>query len=75
MGVGVPACVCGCVGVVLAVNVEAVKGRNLSNVCAQISISEVTFYDALLRFTLFHLYILTFVVLNCLLVIFIVVFG
>ena len=32
--VGVIDCVCGCVGVVLAVNVEAVEGRNTSSVCA-----------------------------------------
>ena len=32
--VGVIDCVCGCVGVVLAVNVEAVEGRNRSNDCA-----------------------------------------
>ena len=32
--VGVVDGVCGCVGVVLAVNVEAVEGRHVSNVCA-----------------------------------------
>ena len=32
--VGMGVTVCGCVGVVLALNVAVVEGRNTSNVCA-----------------------------------------
>ena len=59
-------CVCGYVGVVLAVNVKAMESRNMSK--------EAMFYDVLLRFTAFYLYTLTFVMLHSLLVIFSVKF-
>ena len=74
--VGVVDGVCGYVGVVLAVNVDSVEGRNISNICA-LSRSQkrcFMFYDVLLRFTLFYLYTLKYAVLNCLPVLFIVGF-
>ena len=66
--VGVVDGVCGCVGVVLVVNVEAVEGRNISNICAPNRSQQrcFMFYDVLLRFTLFYLYTLKYAVLNCL---------
>ena len=61
-------------GVVLAVNVEAVESRNMSNVCALNRFQKRCFYGVLLRSTPFYLYTLTFVALKCLLVLFIVEF-
>ena len=50
--------------VVLALNVKAVEGSNMSNVLCTQSIPGAVFYDALLCFTPFYLYTITFVVLN-----------
>ena len=49
-------------GVVLAVNVEAVEGRNISIMTVHIIDPRS---DVLLCFTTFYLYSLTFVLLNC----------
>ena len=59
-------------GAVLAVNGETVECRNMSTDCAPNRSQTrcfTMFYYVLLRF-LFHLYTLTFVTLNCLLVLF-----
>ena len=62
-----------CVGVVLAVNAQAVEGRNVSNDCALNRYQKrcfSTFYSIL-----FYSYTLTFVMLICLIVFFIVEFD
>ena len=50
-------CLCGCVGVALTVNVKAVEGRNISNVCVlkQSQKPYFMFYYILLR-VFFNLY-------------------
>ena len=58
-------CVCGCAGVVLAVNGEAAEGRNMNN-DYRLNRSHMQ----CVKFTTFYLCILTFVGLNCLLVLF-----
>ena len=63
-------CVCGYVGVVLAVNVQAMESRNMSNVFALNRSQERCFMMFYYGFTPFYLYTLTFVVLHCLLVLF-----
>ena len=62
-------CVCGCAGVVLAVNGEAAEGRNMNN-DNRLNRSHMR----CVKFTTFYLCILTFVGLNCLLVLFCVEF-
>lgn len=64
-------------GAALAVNVEAVEDRNMSNDCAH-NRSQTRYFMGfffLLRFTRFYLYTLAFVLLICLLVFFIVKFN
>ena len=53
-------CLCGCVGVALTVNVKAVEGRNISNVCALKQSQKpyfMMFYYVLLRFLSVYTYV------------------
>ena len=64
-------CVCGGVGVVLAVNKKAVESRNTSNVCAFNRSQKgcfMMFYSIFFFSLSLFLYTLIFAVLNCLLV-------